>query len=151
MLAATIPALSWLLLVVRVEPHEVGSFPYGLTLGLTRVTLALKCWVVHNDSLMLIRCAITLLVITVHHNPPAISDTEHILPYSHLRWRYSHLRLSTRRRGVGMGSDGMSYTTYPGHVITRSQLKAAMWAASTPPALHTHTLERRVHSCVALC
>ena len=74
MLAANIPALSWRLLVVRVGPHEVGSFPYALTLGLTRVTLALKCWVVHNDSLMLFPCASTLLVIAAHHNTPTISD-----------------------------------------------------------------------------
>ena len=71
MLAANIPALSWRLLVVRVGPHEVGSFPYVLTLGLTRVTLALKCWVVHNDSLRLFPCASTLLVIAAHHHPPA--------------------------------------------------------------------------------
>ena len=73
MLAATIPALSWRLLVVRVGPHEVGSFPYVLTLGLTRVTLALRRWIVYNDSLMLFPCASTLLVIAAHHNPPAIS------------------------------------------------------------------------------
>ena len=54
MLAANIPALGWRLLVVRVGPHEVGSFPYVLTLGLTRVTLALRRWIVYNDSLMLI-------------------------------------------------------------------------------------------------
>ena len=73
MLAAHIAALSWLLVIVRVGPREVGSFPYVLTLGLTRVTLALRCWIVHNDSLMLILCASTLLVIAAHHNPPAIS------------------------------------------------------------------------------
>ena len=72
MLAANIPALSWRLLVVRVGPHEVGSFPYVLTLGLTRVTLALRRWIVYNDSLMLIPCASTLLVIALHHNPPVI-------------------------------------------------------------------------------
>ena len=33
MLAANIPALSWRLLVVRVGPHEVGSFSYVLTLA----------------------------------------------------------------------------------------------------------------------
>ena len=71
MLAANIPALSWLLLVVRAGPHEVGSFPYVLTLGLTRVTLALRRWIVYNDSLMLFPCASTLLVIAAHHDPPA--------------------------------------------------------------------------------
>ena len=71
MLAANIPALSWRLLVVRVGPHEVGSFPYVLTLGLTRVTLALRRWIVYNDSLMLFPCASTLLVIAAHHDPPA--------------------------------------------------------------------------------
>ena len=73
MLAATLPVLNWLLIIVRAGSQEVGSFPYVLTLGLTRVTQALKCWVVHNDSLMLIPCASTLLVIAVDHNPPAVS------------------------------------------------------------------------------
>ena len=52
MLAANIPALSWRLLVVRVGPHEVGSFPYVLTLGLTRVTLALRRWIVRAGWLV---------------------------------------------------------------------------------------------------
>ena len=74
MLAANIPALSWRLLVVRVGPHEVGSFPYVLTLGLTRVTLALRRRIVPNDSSSLILCASSLLVIVLHHNPPTTSS-----------------------------------------------------------------------------
>ena len=89
-----------------------------LTLGLTRVTLALRRWIVYNDSLMLFPCASTLLVIAAHHDPPAT------------RSLCVDITVFTRRRGVihtaaiclrarleraRMGSDEMSYTTYPDH------------------------------------
>ena len=118
MLAANIPALSWRLLVVRVGPHEVGSFPYALTLGLTRVTLALRRRIVPNDSFSLILCASSLLVIVVHHNPPTTSSRSigvTVFTPGEALFTHTAAYLRTRLERARMGPDEMSYTAYPDH------------------------------------
>ena len=103
-LAATIPALSWLFVRVRVWHHEVAHFPTCVTLRLTRVTLGWCARESHKHS-MLVPSVSAWLTITDHRNSPnrrvLAAQMGHI--YTHERHSYAFSLRS--KNGCLGGSD----------------------------------------------